>query len=61
VSATIHTLVQPMTVEQAWNKYVELAAMLSEDGSLLVNQAFHIEMIRAHARWAKLYLADNDQ
>jgi hypothetical protein len=49
-------LTSEATVDSAWNDYVAMARLLSEDGSKLTDRHFHEEFTRKYDRWRKLFL-----
>jgi hypothetical protein len=49
-------LVSNSRVDSAWNDYVAMAKVLSEDGSKLTDRHFHEEFTRKYDRWRKLFL-----
>lgn len=49
--------ISSQTVDDAWDRYVEFARMLSADGDKLHDRQFHEEFQRRYMRWANLFRA----
>jgi hypothetical protein len=49
-------LASAQAVDDAWQAYVEQAALLVANPALLCNRAFNEECTRRHERWRRLFL-----
>lgn len=56
MTAQIFALASESQVDEAWDRYVEFARMLSDDHSKLTDRAFHEEFTRRYDRWRKLFM-----
>jgi hypothetical protein len=56
MSAQVIELAGQQSVDQAWTDYTDMAKLLSEDHSKLLDRAFHEDFVRRYDRWRKLFL-----
>lgn len=60
-ASNVIELASPTAVDQAWNEYVVLALQLRQDHSLLSDRDFNQRMAKAHEKWRRLFLIQDQR
>lgn len=54
---TVIPLATPLTVDAAWQRYVELVRAVTDAPDLRINHEHQIAIVRAWAMWRDLFMA----